>query len=251
METMTRALVLFTILSLAGVSDVQAQGADLPRVLLNVNVGLQAHTHSLTVEDSFTVYAETATVSASKAVSGGSLVDAGLGFRMRDNLAIGVGVSRVRKGGDGVMNARIPHPFLFDRFADRTETLEGLDRLEVGIHIQAMWFLPVEAYLPEGMRLAIVAGPSIFRVKHDLITTATVPAGTQNAVAVVDSGKGTGVGFNGGFDVSYPVTSRVGIGGLVRYSGGSADLTADDGATLVEGARAGGFHAAGGVRLGF
>lgn len=56
----------------------------------------------------------------------------------------------------------------------------------------------------------------------------------------------TTVGLNVGVDVTYLVTKKIGVGGLARYTRGSADL---DGAT--EKLTVGGFQIGGGLRIRF
>ena len=57
------------------------------------------------------------------------------------------------------------------------------------------------------------------------------------------------VGFNAGVDVAYYFTDTIGVGWLTRFSAGTIDLpSAGDGSVDVP---AGGFHAAGGLRLRF
>jgi hypothetical protein len=62
----------------------------------------------------------------------------------------------------------------------------------------------------------------------------------------VDDAKKTTVGINLGVDVTYLVTKRFGVGGLARYTWGSADL---DGA--ADKLTVGGFQIGGGLRVRF
>jgi hypothetical protein len=57
------------------------------------------------------------------------------------------------------------------------------------------------------------------------------------------------VGFNAGVDISRPLSSRVGVGGLIRYSRGNVEF--DDATTSRATAKAGGLELTGGVRLRF
>jgi hypothetical protein len=251
MKKTTRVLVWLASLSLASVSAVGAQVTEPAKILVNANFGAQSHSHTVVSSSSFTVYAEEATVSSTKSVDGTSLFDFSIGYRVRDNLAVGFGVSRARDTASAEMVARIPHPFFFNRFQEVRTTVDDLDRVEVGLHIQAIWFPPLEEYLPENLKVALVVGPSFVKVRHALITSADVPAGTQNALPVTENANGTAAGFSGGFDVSYPVTPLIGIGGFVRYSGGSTDLTTETDVVVAEDVKAGGLQMGAGVRLGF
>lgn len=59
----------------------------------------------------------------------------------------------------------------------------------------------------------------------------------------------TAVGFNAGVDISRPLSPTVGIGALIRYSRG--DVKFDDPDIGQQTVKAGGFEAAGGVRVRF
>jgi hypothetical protein len=56
-------------------------------------------------------------------------------------------------------------------------------------------------------------------------------------------------GFNAGIDISRALSSRVGVGGLIRYSRG--DVKFDDPTTRQQTVKAGGVDVAAGVRLRF
>jgi hypothetical protein len=252
-KTMTRGLVLLAGLWSMGVSDVQAQATDLPRLFLNVNVGKQSHTHTLSTNQSFSIYAEPATVSSAQSVSGGLLVDIGIGYRVMNNLAVAISGSRTSHESEAAVVAIIPHPIFFDRPRTTTATVEGLLRRETGIHVQAMWFLPVSGFLP-GARLAFTAGPSFFTVRQGLVSGVSVPAGTQDAIPTVVSERESAVGVNVGFDLAYPIVARmgsgafapqIGVGVFVRYAGASFDFPS------AEGEKAGGLQVGAGLRLGF
>jgi hypothetical protein len=246
-KTMTRGLAFVAGLWLMGVADVQAQ--DLPRVFVNVNFGAQSHTHTISSSSAFTIYAEPATFSSSQSVSGGLLVDVGVGYRMLNTLAIAISGSRISDVSEAAVEATIPHPTFFDRPKTTTTTIDGLDRREVGIHVQAMWFLPVSGFLP-GARLAFTAGPSFFTVRQDLVpgaSAAIVQPRTQDLVSPlpVTTEKKSSVGVNVGFDFAYEIVPRIGVGAFVRYAGSSFDFD------TVTGEKAGGLQGGGGLRLGF
>ena len=93
--------------------------------------------------------------------------------------------------------------------------------------------------------MAFFAGPTFTNVHQDLVTGIVVPAGTQSAVATVESQSGTAAGVNIGFDASYLFTKYDGVGGFLRYNGGSVDLPA------ASDVKAGGFQMGIGARLRF
>lgn len=241
-KTLPGRLALLAGLWLMGVSDAQAQGFDLSNLFVSVNLGGQAHTHTLTTGQSFTIYAETATVTSGLPVSGGFLADVGVGYQLMDSLAVAVSGSRVSSESEATVVGTIPDPVVFNRPRTTTVAVPGLNRREVGIHVQAMWFLPLPGFL-SGSRLAFTAGPSFFTVRQDLVASSEVPTGTQDVTPIVRNERKSSVGVNAGFDVRYPVSSWIGIGGFVRYAGSSFDLES----ALND--KSGGLQAAGGVRL--
>jgi hypothetical protein len=244
MNKTTTSILLLAGACLAAAPEASAQAADSPTIFVSVNVGVQAHTPSFTTSDSFTIYEEGATIASTQGTDGGPLFDVGVGYYIRDNLAVGLGVSRVADTASAAVAAVIPHPVFFDRPLASTTTVEDLDRREVGVHLQLMWF-PDAGFLPEGTRLALVVGPSFFRVEQDLVTGATVAPQTQVATPTIANESASAVGVNVGIDVSYAVMPRIGVGAFVRYAGASFDLPSapDD--------KAGGFQAGAGVRIGF
>ena len=247
MNKTTRALMLTAGACLVGVSAAQAQTAD-PRIFLIVNVGAQAHSHTVSGSGSFTAFEETGTFASSQGVNGGMLFDLGVAYRLRPNIAIAVGASRVADETTGVVTAEVPHPIFFDRLRAAEASIDGLDRQEVGIHFQLMYFLNA-GFLPEGSRLALTVGPSIFRVRQDLVTAIEVvptpPAANPVINPIFEKDSATAVGVNVGFDFSYPVAERIDVGAFVRYAGGSFEWPSGDGD------RAGGFQGGGGLRIGF
>jgi hypothetical protein len=98
------------------------------------------------------------------------------------------------------------------------------------------------------------AGPSFFSVKQGVVTRITYDESYPFDEATFRSGTLTSVtkrkaGFNAGVDVAIRLTGAVGIGGMVRHAGVELDLPIQGDRTVR--IAAGGFQAAGGVRLMF
>ena len=87
------------------------------------------------------------------------------------------------------------------------------------------------------------AGPTIFAVKQDTISALTVVEPGPSVTPTVASSSKTTVGFNIGVDVQYMVAKKWGVGGLMRYSFGSATLPGASEKLTV-----GGFQIGGGAR---
>jgi hypothetical protein len=226
----------------------RAQAPEPHKFFVGVNAGAQVHSHTLSTSDSFTVYDETATVTSSANIKGGFLFDVSGGYRIIPRFprfGVSVGLSRTSSTGDGSVVATIPNPILFDSSRAVNIALDSLDHSEVAVNISAVLFMPVPDFLPDNALITFSVGPSIFTLKQELVTTVAIPAGTQDAVPQVGSESKTAVGFHAGFDCTFPVTQMAGIGGFVRYSGGTVDLpSASD-------VKVGGFQAGAGLRLGF
>jgi len=244
MKNTTRVLALLAggLLVAGSTVDAQSLPADY---FVNVNVGLQVHSHEFSSRDEFPIYDETGTVISSQSVGNGFLFDVSGAYRVWNSVAFGVGLSTFGDSGDASMTATIPHPLFFSAPRTVTAVAENLSRRETAIHLQAIFFLLTPDFMPDDARIALVIGPSIFHLRQELIASVSVPTGTQNALPVVENQSKTGVGFNGGFDLTYPIDQRYGIGGFVRYAGGQVDL---DSAADV---KVGGFQAGVGLRIGF
>jgi hypothetical protein len=125
----------------------------------------------------------------------------------------------------------------------------GITREEIGIHIQAQYQLP-----PFGKLLVVIGGgPSVLDIKQSIATgvnyTEEFPYDTASFVDV-DSRRisGTATGFNVGADLRWMFTSRVGVGGLVRFTRAKVDLEIDSRTVQLD---AGGAQVGAGLRLAF
>ena len=142
--------------------------------------------------------------------------------------------------------ASVPSPLFFNDF--KTVDIGGANakRTDRNVYILAVWFLPVT----DKIDIALSAGPSFTHVKQELVTSVTVPAGTQDAIASVESQSGTAKGVNVGLDATYMFNKSIfkasyGGGIFIRYNGGSVDLES------APSVKAGGLQLGGGVRLRF
>jgi hypothetical protein len=223
--------------------DALAQMAWTDRGYVNVNVAGQTQSREIAVSTSFDLYNESATVAAAQGVDGGPLFDISGGVRVWRNLAVGIGFSSFGDTSEAAVAASIPHPDFGGTFATTTTTAGGLKHSEHGVHIQAVWMWPVT----DKIDVAFSAGPSIFNVSQDLVSTVTVASGTQTVTGVVtERQKETGVGANLGIDVTYMVwRNKLGGGVFMRYAGASVDLP------LVQNLDVGGFQAGIGARYRF
>jgi hypothetical protein len=221
----------------------QAQMTWTDKAFVNVSGGFQAGSRALTTDTPFEIYDETGTVSSSQDANGGGFFDIGAGYKVRQNLAVGLAFTHTGSKSDAAITASVPDPLLFDRQRPVTASATDLSHSENVIHFVGTWMVPVTDKIDVGLS----AGPSIFNVKQELPSAVAVaePGPTVSSVTVNDAKKTT-LGINLGVDVTYLVTKRWGVGGLARYTWGSADL---DGAS--ESLTVGGFQIGGGLRVRF
>jgi opacity protein-like surface antigen len=147
------------------------------------------------------------------------------------------------------ITAVTPHPILFNAPRSVEGSLDNVTHKEQNVHVDLMYALPVQAF-----DVKVMGGPTFFNVKQNLVSgvalTETYPFDTAafGSATTKQLSKGA-VGFNAGVDVSRAVSSKVGIGALVRYS--RADVKFDDPDVGQQTVKAGGFEFGGGVRVRF
>jgi hypothetical protein len=210
---------------------------------VNVTGGFQGGSHTLTTSTPFQLYDEDGSVDSTQEVKGGGFFDISGGYKVWRNLAVGLGFTHSGSSSDAAITARVPDPLVFENLRSVTASASDLKHSENVLHFMGTWMVPVTDKIDVG----VSAGPSIFSVKQELPSAVTVaePGPTVSDVVVNDAKKTT-VGINLGVDVTYLVTKRYGVGGLVRYTWGSADL---DGA--ADSLTVGGFQIGGGLRVRF
>jgi hypothetical protein len=209
----------------------------------NVSGGFQGGSRTLTTATPFDLYDEQGSVDSTQKVKGGGFFDISGGYKVWENLAVGMGFSHSGSSSDATVTASVPDPLLFNRLRTVSASATGLKHSENALHFIGTWMVPVTDKIDVG----VSAGPSIFFVKQQLPNAVSVsePGPSVSAVSVNDVKKTT-AGINLGVDVTYLVTKRYGVGGLARYTWGSADLAgASDKLTV------GGFQIGGGLRVRF
>jgi hypothetical protein len=241
MPTMRSLLWVMLMIAAAVNAGAQTQPAPASLGFVNLNFGTQPSSRTLAKSDSFPVYGETASFTTTQENGSGAVFDITAGYRFWPNVAAAVGFSNFSNTSDSAVAATIPNPLFFDQPRSVSSTVADLKHSERGVHLQAVWFVPITNQLD----VALSAGPSFIRVSQDLVSSLTVPAGTQNATANVATETKTAMGFNIGVDGSYLFTRNFGAGVFVRYAGAEADLpSAPD-------LRVGGFQAGVGARVRF
>lgn len=232
----TSIIVLATGLALAGASGAAAQTAD-PKAYVDVNIAGQTQSATVATSSSFSLYGEPGTTSTSQTVGKGLVFDAGAGYRVWKNVAIGVAVSMFTRSPAGAVSVAIPDPIAFGSFTIVAASPK-LTQTELGTHLKVVYFVR----LTDKVDVAIAAGPSFVRLSKDLASAAVVNGAAQISVATQT---GSTVGVNASLDVNYFRTPRFGGGVFVRYVAAQVDLPAAAGVSV------GGFQGGLGLRIRF
>jgi hypothetical protein len=261
------ALLFMTIAAAGGAQTTKApddanakkSAAERP-VYVHVNVGVQATSRDLIAPGAFPLYDEAAIFETRGETGDGVLFDVGGNIRVwRDlyggDLYAGVSYSIVTGDTGGPLTGTVPDILRTDAPRPISGSTSGLGHTEHAVHLQAIWRHPISNKLD----VAVSAGPTIFSVSQELVSSFTVNEGATPTVGTltVSDVSGSSVGFNVGVDASYKLTPRWFAGGFVRYAGGSVDLTTPRGGLEPPGVPAefsldvGGLQVGAGVRVRF
>lgn len=238
---MTRAVIL----ALCGCAAPQAVAAQTmqwtDKGFVSVNGGGQAGSHELRANTTFPIYGQNAVVATAQGISGGGFFDIGAAYRVWGrNILAGVSYSRTSSDSDLALAASIPDPVVTNNPRSVTATQSGANHVENAIHLDLIWMMPVANKIDVGF----FAGPTVFVVNQETVRTLDVVEPVPTISAPLDSVSKTTVGLNLGVDLQYLVAKKWGVGGLARYSWGSAGFDGDS-LTL------GGFQLGAGVRYRF
>ncbi len=216
-----------------------------------INYLYEATSRSIQETFSNSIYGESATYTATHKMGGGGGFDVGAGYRVWQNMAVGLTVTS-RSVRDGLsVEGKIPHPLFYNRPRSANLTSANLQSKELGVHLQAVWVVP----LSDVIRVALLAGPSAFRLHQGHVSgigSPTEGAAPYDTVAISGIAtkdlRGAGIGFNAGVDVTYLFTERLGGGVFARWAGGNVDLATSGGRQSV---KVGGLQTGIGIRAFF
>jgi hypothetical protein len=182
----------------------------------------------------------------------GVLVDLGTGIRLANNFGAGVTASWFQRSSSGSFDLRVPNPIAANQPLGLAGSASGLERNELGVHIQALYALA----LGNRTRVMLAAGPSIFNMKQDLVRSIEFEklpgfTGLKFDQALIAEATETVVGFNVGADITWRLASHLGIGTVARYTRAKATLNpgAESGVSRAIEVHAGGLQIGGGIRL--
>jgi hypothetical protein len=245
---MKRRLTLLAVL-IATCTATDVLGQSTPwtdRVYVNASGWYQAAPTTFTQVVNPIDFVERSVIDTSYQIRSGAGFDVGGGVRVWRNLGVGLDVSRFTRAGGGSVTAQVPHPFFFNRLRPVTGDTSGLEREEIGAHVQVLWMIPITPR----WQIGLSGGPSWFNVGQDVVQTLSItqsyPYDTATFAGVTSARRtGSRIGFNAGGDIAYMFKPRVGVGITAGFS--RANVPLDDTVTI----RAGGAHAGGGIRLRF
>ena len=249
-RTRFAALFIATGFLLAGGGAAAQPPSERTRIV-SVNLGMQFINDAFMNRVTFQQYDETGVFDAHYDIAKHYSMDGEIAFRLWKSLALGVAASHVAEPTTARIEAEVPNQYFagFPRSASGVQ--RGLNRREIGLHFQGQyWWFHDEVFL-----LRAVWGPTIFIARQDLVSqlgTQEVSTDiyrvflTRHRIRTVTAGT---LGLNLGFDGSWFMTERLGVGFSVRYSRATATVRLGNrSATPLE---LGGTHAAGGLRIAF
>jgi hypothetical protein len=234
------------VLTLATALPATAQMQWTDKAFASINFGAQAPSQSLTSATTPDIYGEPAKFASTQDVGGGAFFDIAGGYKVWRNLAVGIGVTHVGSTADLTVNASIPDPLFFDAPRNVIVTVPDAHHSQTAINLTGTWVMPITDKIDIGYQF----GPTIFLVSQDLPGAPAAGAITEPGPVVsslpLESEDKTTVGIHFGVDLTYMITPRFGVGGIARYSWGSAEFAgADDNVTV------GGFQIGAGLRVRF
>ncbi|MXY26093.1 MAG: hypothetical protein F4Y45_16445 [Acidobacteria bacterium] len=196
------------------------------------------------------IYGETATYDATTTTPGGTVVDAWAGLRTVGNLGVGIGVTVLDGRGVITLDGSVPSPLFRGRHRTLLHEQGGLNYRQSGLHVPVVYMIPFS----ERVHVAVLAGPSLFRVRHDALSAVSLgdeaaPYDTVSLTGLTTTSEnGTGIGYHAGLDVTYLLTRWLGAGLLFRYTGGTVEFEMPGGPQSID---VGGAQASAGVRFRF
>jgi hypothetical protein len=226
-----------------------AQGASAQVIVwedigfVSVNLGGQTGSQELTKQFKFLYFEEEATVDVTRRVKGGFLVDLTGGVAITGNWGAGISFSRRSADSDGAFTGSIPDLDFFEAPRSVSGSVPGLKHRETWFAFLGIYLLPVT----DKIDVMILGGPAVVKTTHEIVTSVAVSegsAGPELSFGRESRGKSFW-GIQVGVDGRYMLTNRFDVGGFLRYSGASGNLTDDVKLEL------GGFQVGGGLRVRF
>ena len=170
-------------------------------------------------------------------------------MRLASQVWVGVQYAGANAKSNASITAVVPHPINFNAPRTVQGSINAVSHDEQNVHVDLMYALPVHA-----VDVKVMAGPTFVSLKQTFVSgvavNETYPFDTATfASATTTKVSKSAVGFNAGADISRPLSSRVGVGAIVRYS--RADVKFDGDAIGHQTVKAGGVEVGAGIRVRF
>jgi hypothetical protein len=172
--------------------------------------------------------------------------DVALGLRVWNGLSIGLAGTGYGQITHADVSAIVPLPVPGAVPVSVSGRARDINRLELALHVDASWAVPIRQ---SRAQVVFFAGPSVFRVRQELVTGVFVNDTPPFVPITVVESTSQHVGANGGVEVSVRLYKALGLGGIVRYS--RADVPFSPAPEVDVTVRAGGVQAGGGLHFRF
>jgi hypothetical protein len=241
MKNTTTVIAIIGGLILGSALTAHAQTPATSDIFLNISAGGQFQGRDFSSLTTFELFGETGSVAANQTVGSGFVFDVTGGYRIWQSFSGAIGLSTSRGSGSAAALAAIPNALFRGQptlMIFNPDAYGDLSQSTVAINFQIVYMKPIT----DRLDLSVFGGPSVIRVKQEL---ASATAAEDSVAAVESQSKTTGKAGTVGADLSYRLNNRYGVGGFIRYAGGSVDLPAVPDLTV------GGAQVGGGIRIRF
>ncbi|MBA3949437.1 MAG: outer membrane beta-barrel protein [Acidobacteria bacterium] len=237
-----RLAVLVCGLAFATATPALAQVKWTDRAFAGLSTGIQIGTSGVTNTQTFELFGEEASLLSQQDVKGGLFFDGQFGYKVWNNVALGVGITFTQAKADAALTGSLPDPVFFSSPRSATAAVADLAHREIWYSALATWVMPVT----DKIDVFFSGGPAFVQVEQELPNSVTVtePGPSITDVGVTKFSK-SGIGFVAAADMRYMITSRIGVGALAKFSASKVDIT--EGTSMD----VGGFQLGAGIRMKF
>ena len=235
------------VLALGCSAPARAQGTPLEHVAVFLGASEQVSSTTFGQSVTFEAYAENGSITTTYTISQPLRFTVGAVGRVWHGFGVGVSGNTMSGTDAAHISGEIPHPIDVNNPRALTGTADAFHR-ESAVHVQAAyWFRPAPR-----VDVIVGAGPSFMRVEQDFVSdvsyTQSYPYDSVTfRGATLTRERQSVTGFNAGAQVGVRLVGGIGVGGLLRYSRGTASFP-DTGASSV---KLGGVELGGGLHLTF
>lgn len=218
------------------------------RLIISVNQSYHVNREPTSSSFPFSVYRENSEANTAYVMTEGfKTLDVSAGVRLWGALGVGIGFSRLDTSSIGTLDARVPHPTVFNAHRPMSGTVEGLRREERILHLEIRATGGNRRFEAAGF-----AGPSRFDVRQTVVNNFFFQDFVSRVAFVraetLEARTDSALGFHVGGDVAVMIVPYVGFGGFVRYSHANTEFDAGRSRVTVT---AGGVQGGGGLRVRF